>query len=172
MREHMSEPSERLIERMPKAEHHIHIVGSIRPETLRWLASENAITMIDLSDPEKVRALFQYQDFEHFIDSYSIIMRCIRRESQFERIVYEMLEDEAKQNVRYVEASFSAPDHVHIGLNYSGMLEAINRGIERAHFDFGVDCNLKIDLVRDYGPEAGMKHLDLITESRERVVAN
>ena len=167
----MSEPISWLIERMPKVEQHIHIVGSIRPETVQWLATQSDIKIPDLADPENMARLFRYRDFEDFINSYSIIMRYIRGEDQFERILYEMLEDEAKQNVRYVEASFSAPDHTRLGLNYSDMVKAINRGIERARFDFGVECNLRIDLVRDYGPDAGMKYLDVISECRERVVA-
>jgi len=160
-----------LIERLPKVEQHIHIVGSIRPETLLWLASDSDIKTPNLENPERVKALFQYRDFSHFIECYTVVMRSIRREKQFERIVYEMLEDEAKQNVKYVEASFSAPDHVRLGLDYSEMQEAINRGIERARLDFEVDCNLKIDLVRDYGPKAGLKHLDLMSTCREGVVA-
>jgi len=160
-----------LIERLPKVEQHIHIVGSIRPETLLWLASDSNVITPGLEDLESVKALFQYRDFSHFIECYTIVMRCIRKEIQFERIVYEMLEDEAKQNVRYAEASFSAPDHIRLGLDYSEMQRAINRGIERAHLDFGIDCNLKIDLVRDYGPEAGLKQLDLTSTCREGVVA-
>jgi len=167
----MSESISRLIEEMPKVEQHIHIVGSIRPETLQWMATQGDIKVPDFSDPENTARLFRYGNFEEFIDSYSIIMRCITSEDQFEKIVYEMLEDEARQNVRYVEASFSAPDHTRLGLNYFDMVKAINRGIERARFDFGVECNLRIDLVRDYGPEAGMRYLDLISQCRERVVA-
>ncbi len=120
---------------------------------------------------EDVKSLFHYRDFSHFIECYFTVTHSISREKQFERIVYEMLEDEAKQNVRYVEASFSAPHHVRLGLDYSEMLKAINRGIEKARLDFSVDCSLKIDLVRDYGPEAAMKQLDLMSTCRERVVA-
>lgn len=167
----MDDEEKLLIQKLPKVEQHIHIVGSIRPETLLWLASDSDIKMPGLEDPEKVKAFFQYRDFEHFIECYTVVMRCIRRERQFERIVYEMLEDEAEQNVRYVEASFSAPDHARLGLDYCEMLKAINRGIEKARLDFGVDCYLKIDLVRDYGPEAGLQQLELMSTCNERVVA-
>lgn len=160
-----------LIEQMPKVEQHIHIVGSIRPKTLQWLATQGHINVPNFANPEIKARIFRYSDFEDFVDSYSLVMRCIGREDQFERIVYEMLEDEAKQNVRYVEASFSAPDHTRLGLDYCAMLKAINRGIDKAELDFGVECNLRIDLVRDYGPDAAMRYLDLISECRERVVA-
>ncbi len=167
----MSEFISQLIDKMPKVELHIHIVGSIRPKTVQWLADTGGNEVRGFADPQKVARLFQYRNFEDFIDAYSVILRCITREDQFERIVYEMLEDEARQNVRYVEASFSAPDHTHLGLSYSEMIKAINRGIERAHEDFGVDCDLRIDLVRDYGAEAATRYLDLIAQNRERVVA-
>ena len=167
----MNEQARELIEKLPKVEHHIHIVGSIRPETLSWLVSENDTDSVHLKDLENVKALFQYRDFSHFIECYTIVMRSIRRATQFERIVYEMLEDEAKQNVKHVEASFSAPDHTRLGLDYFEALKAINRGIERARLDFGVNCNIKIDLVRDYGPQSGMNQLDLISSYGERVVA-
>jgi len=168
---HLDENIRTLIPELPKVEQHIHIVGSIRPSTLLWLLSDSNIEQGDLWNLEKVQELFQYRDFSHFIECYSIVTHSIRKEGQFERIVYEMLEDEAKQNVKYVEASFSAPDHIRLGLDYAGTLKAINRGVDKAHLDFGVECSLKIDLVRDYGPEAALKQLDLISTCRERVVA-
>lgn len=167
----MSEQGQGLVEQLPKVEQHIHLVVSVRTETLLWLVAENGIQSDDLADPDGVRRLFQFRDFEHFIDCYTVVMRCIREEKQFERVVYEMLEDEARQNVRYVEASFSAPDHTRMGLDYFEMLKAINRGIDRAGTDFSVECKLKIDFVRDYGPKIAMTHLDLIAEYGRNVVA-
>ncbi|MFQ6053754.1 MAG: adenosine deaminase [Candidatus Bathyarchaeia archaeon] len=146
------------------------MVGSTRPETLLWLVEEG-----DLEAPyrtlEDIRRLFQYRDFLHFISVYSTVVDCITDEDQFERITYEMLEDDARCNVRYVEASFSAPDHVLRGLDYGRTLDAINRGVRRARRDFGVECNLRIDLVRNYGPEAGMEVLDLIEDKGDNIVS-
>jgi adenosine deaminase len=111
-----------LISELPKVEQHIHIVGSIRPSTLLWLLSDSNIEQAGLWNLEKVQRLFQYQNFSHFIECYSLVTRSIRKEKQFERIVYEMLEDEAKQNVKYVEASFSLliiPDSAWTTLEHS-----------------------------------------------------
>jgi adenosine deaminase len=120
---------------------------------------------------EDVSSFFQYRDFPHFISIYCTVMRCITDENQFERITYEMLESDAHCNVRYVEASFSAPDHVLQGLDYGKMLNAINRGVSRAHIDFGIECNLRIDLVRNYGPKVGMEILDLIESKDDNIVS-
>jgi adenosine deaminase len=159
-----------LIRALPKVEQHVHIVGSTKPETLLWLAKEGRI-----EEPFKtlkdVRRFFQCRNFPHFITMYSTVVDCITKEDQFERMTYEMLENDARCNVRYVEASFSAFDHIQRGLNYGLMLNAINRGIYRAHTDFGIECNLRIDLVRNYGPNVGMEVLDLIEKKGDNIVS-
>jgi len=161
---------EALIRAIPKVEQHVHIVGSTRPETLLWLLKEGGLNK-SLETVKDVRRLFQYRDFPHFITIYKTIFRCITREDQFERITYEMLEDEARCNVGYVEASFSAPDHVKEGLDYGLMLDAINRGVHHANLDFGIQCNLRIDLVRNYGPDVGMQVLDWIENKSDNIVS-
>lgn len=157
------------IKALPKLEQHIHIVGSVKPETLLWLIEEAGVE--SPSNLEGVNRLFQYKDFEHFISVYSKVNDCITNESQFERIVYEMLEKEAQCNVKHVEAIFSTYDHVRRGLDHGLMVEALSRGIRKARNEFGVGCTLRIDLVRNYGPEIGMKVLDLIEEKCENIVA-
>lgn len=159
-----------LIRALPKAEQHIHIVGATRPETLLWLMEESGRDA-PFESLEEVERFFQYSDFDHFISVYSTVSKFIVDEGQFERITYEMLEDDARCNVRYVEASFSAPDHVKQELDYDLMLDAINRGVRRAREDFAIECNLRIDLVRNYGPDYGMEVLDWIEEKRDNIVA-
>ena len=158
------------IRALPKAEQHIHLVGSTQPETLLWLAEQGGLD-VPFETVEEVRGFFSYTDFDHFIRVYSTVVDCITEETQFERIAYEMLEAGHRCNVRDIEASFSAPDHVRKGLDYGGMLDAINRGLGRGRRDFGVDCRLRIDLVRNYGPDYGMKVLDWIEEKGENIVA-
>ncbi len=159
-----------LIKALPKAEQHVHIVGATRPETLLWLAEEARIKK-PYKTVKGARRFFQYRDFPHFISVYSMIVDCITKEDQFECITYELLEDDAHCNVHYVEASFSAPDHVKRGLDYSLMLDAINKGVHHARRDFGIECNLRIDLVRNYGPDNGMEVLNWIKNKSDNVVS-
>jgi adenosine deaminase len=161
---------EQLIKKLPKAEQHIHIVGSTRPETLLWLAEEGGLNK-PFRTPADAQHFFQYRSFPQFVEVYCAVVDCITKESQFERITYEMLESDAQCNVQYVEASFSAPDHVLRGLDYGKMLDAINRGIGRARMDFGIECNVRVDLVRNYGPEKGMEVLDWIESKSDNIVS-
>ena len=163
--------TEGIIKEIPKVEQHIHIVGAIRPETILWLIEESNIEDGPSSIGE-VYELLEFKDFNGFLRSYITIRNCIREEKQFERIIYEILEDEAEQNVMYVEATLSPREHVmRVGLDYCRMMKSIGRGIRKARRDFGVECRLKIDLVRDFGPEIGKKTLEMIWEYDEYVVA-
>ncbi len=161
---------EELVKALPKAEQHVHIVGSTRPETLLWLAEESGRKK-PFETVEEASRFFQYRDFPHFITTYIKVVDYITKEAQFERITYELLESDARCNVRYVEASFSPYDHIRKGLDFGRMLDTINRGAQRARTDLGIECNVRVDLVRNYGPEVGMQLLDLIEEKHDNIVS-
>lgn len=161
---------EELIKSLPKVEQHVHLVGSIQPETLLWLAEDSGVN-VPYNSVDDVQRFFQFQSFSHFITVYSGVIDCITTEDQFNRITYELLQNEAQCNVKYVEASFSAPDHVRKGLDYDRMLDAINKGVKQAHLDFGIKCNLRVDLVRNYGPKVGMDVLDWIEGKSDNITS-
>lgn len=162
--------SEETIKALPKIEQHVHIVGATRPDTLLWLIehSEKDLPYRVLDDLE---GFYRYSDFEHFLNVYSTVNDFIDDECYFERLTYEMLQNQHHCNVKHVECIFSAYDHIRRGLNYDEMLDAINRGIVKGHNEFGITCNIRIDLVRNYGPEVGHKVLDHIESKHENVVA-
>ena len=162
--------TESIIKKLPKVEQHVHIVGSINPETFLWLI-EQSDRKLPYSSVEELKEFYKYEDFLHFIEIYSTVNDTIDNEGYYERITYEMLENCASCNVQHVEAIFSAYDHIRRGLDYGKMLDNINRGIRKAKIDYGISCNIRVDLVRNYGPEIGMKVLDLVEEKAENIVA-
>ena len=87
-----------VIKALPKAQLHVHLVGSIRPETV-WTFIEKGNIDTNYKSVNDIRQLFEYQDFGHFIQTYSSIVDLITDEQQFERITYEFLEDNAMCNV-------------------------------------------------------------------------
>ncbi|MHA2041661.1 MAG: adenosine deaminase, partial [Candidatus Thorarchaeota archaeon] len=156
---------------LPKVELHVHILGTIRPRTLLDFIDEGGFETPYKSE-EDLAQLLQFQDFGHFISVYSEVVNFISKEKQFERLAFEMLEDLAASNVRYAEISFSAPDHMRRReLEFGAMLDAIDRGIRRAHRKTGIEADVRIDLVRNYGPESAMEVLDWIRERLDSIVS-
>ncbi|MGD0803657.1 MAG: adenosine deaminase [Candidatus Bathyarchaeia archaeon] len=158
------------IKRLPKIEQHVHIVGSTKPETLLSIIEDSG-AKTPFNSLEDIRQFFQYRDFPHFISVYSTVNDCITDEKYYERITFEMLESDVSSNVKHVEAIFSPNDHVRRGLDYGKMLDAVNKGIRRAKKKFGITCTIRVDLVRNYGPETAMKELDWIRKKGDNIVA-
>ena len=158
------------IRALPKVELHVHTLGSIQPATLlHIIRTEGFDTQYNTVDDLIQR--FQFTDFAHFIEVYAEITRYINDEKHFEHITYDMLEKCSECNTRYVEASFSPRDHLQHDLDFSMMVKSINRGIKRAKDTFGIESNIRVDLVRSSTIDEAMEVLDFIEENPDNIVS-
>jgi adenosine deaminase len=140
---------ETFIRRMPKAEIHLHLEGSVRPATLLELARRNGVTP-PASDEAGLREFFRFRDFPHFIEVYIAVCSCLRRPDDFATIVAELGEDAAAQNNRYLEVHFNPETNVRKrGLDFHQMLAGMNRGRADARERWGVEMRWIADGVRD-----------------------
>ncbi len=158
------------IRALPKVELHVHILGSLQPSTLLSIIREDGIDT-PYTTVDDIIQRFQYTDFAHFIEVYMEIIGYILDERYFEDITFDMLKKCSECNTRYVEASFSPRDHLQHNLEFSKMIRAINRGIERAHESFGIETNIRIDLVRSSTHDEAMEILDHIENSPRNIVS-
>ena len=136
-----------LVAAMPKVELHLHLEGSVQPETLLTLADKNGVRL-PASTPEGLRDWYHYRDFDHFISIYGIICSCLQTPDDFAQITYEYGQQMARQNIRYAEITWSPTQHVNDRLPFEALLEGVNGGRDRAHRDFGVSMNWIPDIVR------------------------
>ena len=102
----LSEQERAFIARMPKAELHIHIEGSVRPETLLDLGRRQGIAF-PFADPAGARAWFTFRDFPHFIEVFVATKNALKTPDDYARITRELAEDAARQRIRYLELTFS-----------------------------------------------------------------
>ena len=159
-----------VIKALPKVELHVHTLGSIQPKTLLEIIREAGLDT-PYETVEDIAQRFQYTDFANFIEAYMEIVGYIIDENYFEHIIYDMLQKCAECNTHYVEASFSPRDHLQHNLDFSKMLGAINRGINRARTSFGIETNIRIDLVRSSTQEETMEVLDMIERNPYNIVS-
>ncbi len=155
---------------LPKVELHVHTLGSIQPSTLLSIINEDGIDA-PYSTVEDIAKRFQYSNFLHFIDVYMEIVGYITDEKHFEHITFDMLKKCSESNTRYVEVSFSPRDHIQHNLDFVKMIDAINKGIDRAREAFGVDSNIRIDLVRTSTKDETMEVLDHISNNPHNIVS-
>lgn len=135
------------IRAMPKAELHVHLEGSIRPETVLKLARRHHIEL-PADNLEDLRRWFDFTHFEHFIEVYLTITRCLRTSDDYELITYEFGAEMARQNVLYAEVTFSPCTHESMGMPQEVWFPGMTAGRRRAREDFGVEINWVFDIVR------------------------
>src|SRR5438270_284262 len=72
-----SQAIEAYLQAVPKAELHVHLEGSIRPETLLTLAQRNGVEL-PVTNVEELRQWFAYRDFNHFVEIFFAVSRCLK----------------------------------------------------------------------------------------------
>jgi aminodeoxyfutalosine deaminase len=137
------------IREMPKVELHVHLEGSIRPATLLTLAERNRVAL-PAADLEGLQAFYRFSDFDHFLQVYSTISRCLKTPGDYSLIAYEFGADMARQNIRYAEVTFTPYSNVaNTGLPFDELLAGLNDGRSRAQGEFDIEYRWILDIMRD-----------------------
>ena len=123
-----------LLRRLPKAELHCHLDGSVRPSTLLELADEYNVSL-----PRRAAAALRdymrvtdASSLEDYLGRFDVTLAVMQTREAIERIAYELAEDAASEGVRYLEVRFAPILNVERGLALGDVIEASLRGLERA----------------------------------------
>ena len=120
---------EAFIRRLPKAELHLHLEGTILPETLVELSARHDARPITL---KKARALYNFDDFTSFIECFKAVTRRLVNLEDYELAAWRMLERLAAQGVVHAEVYISV-GVIYMWRNFDPRaLEPIFAGLERA----------------------------------------
>jgi adenosine deaminase len=139
---------------MPKVELHVHLEGTVQPETLLELATRHCVDL-PVSTVEGLVDWYTFRDFDHFIQIFATISRCLRTADDFTRITYEYGRSMAENNIRYAEVTWTP--HAHVGdsnhltwekLTFEELLAAINAGRDQAKRAWGVEMRWIPDIAR------------------------
>jgi len=161
-----------LLRRLPKAELHIHLDGSVRPQTLIELAKEQGVTL----PTTDVLALAQYMhvtDARNLVDylaRFEVTLSVLQTPEALERVTYELIQDAAAENVRYMEIRFSPILNTRGGMPLTEAVEAPLRGLKRGEKDFGVKAQLIICGIRNMSPEVSLELANLTVAYKGRGV--
>jgi aminodeoxyfutalosine deaminase len=131
----------------PKAELHVHLEGTVQPETFLELARRNGVSLPHDNVPA-LREWFRFRDFRHFIDVYGTISKCLNTADDFELIAWELAQDLARQNCRYAEVCFSSFFHARRGIAERTFLDGLGRARARARAELGVEIAWVFDIGR------------------------
>jgi len=144
--------------RLPKAELHLHLEGSVSPETLHEL---------DPSTPlEEFRALYRYDGFDAFLRAFGAVGKRLRTPQDYALVTRLLLERLAAQNVRYAEIILAAGVVLWKGQEFGPIFEAVREAAAGSQ----VEVRWILDAVRQFGVEHAMAVAKLAAERVDRQV--
>lgn len=161
-----------LLLRLPKAELHCHLDGSVRPQTLLELGAEQGIAMprADAASLRDFMRVDDAHDLEEYLRRFDVTLSVLQTESALERVAYELAADAAADGVRYLEVRFSPILNVRGGLELEAAIEAPLRGLARAEAELGIVGRVIVCGIRTLGPDVSMRLARLAVEYRNKGV--
>jgi adenosine deaminase len=154
---------------MPKAELHVHLEGTITPETL-WAMAERNHVALPVGSLAELRALYAFESFDRFLHLWLAMCGCLRRAEDYEQMADAFLEGCQAQNVRYVEAHFTPYNHERFGFGGRRALEIVSRRLQAAEAGGGPVARLITDIPSESVPESGPYTAALLEEIADPVV--
>jgi aminodeoxyfutalosine deaminase len=138
---------------LPKAELHVHHVGSASPATVAELASRHPDTRVP-TDPDALAEFFTFTDFAHFIELYLATVDLLRTPDDIRTLTYEVARDLAAQQVRYAELTMTPHTSVVRGIAIEAYTEAIEDARVAAEHEHGVVLRWIYDIPGEAGVPA------------------
>jgi aminodeoxyfutalosine deaminase len=153
----MIEPSslESFIRRLPKAELHLHLEGSVSPATLREMTQQKGRLAEETEDwiEERRRQGFRYPHFSDFLNAFKLLSLLIETPADYALATTRLVEDLAAQNVRYAELTLSAGVVLWKKQPLEAIFEAAAEAASEASSRSGVRIAWIFDAVRQFGPD-------------------
>ncbi|MFI0981933.1 adenosine deaminase [Streptomyces sp. NPDC021093] len=150
---------------LPKAELHVHHVGSASPRIVAELAARHPDSKVP-SDPEALAEFFTFTDFAHFIDVYLSVVDVIRTPEDVRLLTFEVARDMARQNIRYAELTVTPFSSTRRNIPADAFMAAIEDARKAAESELGVVLRWCFDIPGEAGLESAEETVRLALEHR------
>ena len=158
---------------LPKTDLHVHLDGSLRPETIVDLARAQGLNL-GLETPEDVRAAVgagrHFGSLVDYLKGFELTLQVMQEEDALERIAFELAEDAHLENVRYMEVRYAPMLHTQHGLKLTTVVEAVLDGLRRARETHGIKSSVILCGIRNISPKSSYEMAELAVAYKGRGV--
>ncbi|MGN6207443.1 adenosine deaminase [Asticcacaulis sp.] len=156
------------VARLPKAELHLHIEGSLEPELMFGLAQRNGIDL-PYASVEELRAAYDFSNLQDFLDIYYTGANVLRTEQDFYDLAMAYFRRAAADNVRHAEIFFDPQTHTDRGISYSYVIEGLSRAAKDAEA-LGLSVSLIHSFLRHLSEEAAFESLAMAVPYLDKII--
>jgi adenosine deaminase len=162
-----------IIERLPKTDLHVHLDGSLRLSTILELAERGRIDL-PASEPDGLRKAMNLGmncgSLVEYLKAFDVTLRVLQTAESLTRAAYELAEDGARENVRYMEVRYSPMLHTRRGLKLTTVVEAVLEGLRAAQDKYGIESNVILCGIRNVSSESSLEMAELAVAYKNRGV--
>jgi len=158
-----------LLRRMPKAELHMHIEGSLEPELIFALASRNNVS-IPYASVEDLRNAYAFTNLQSFLDIYYAGASVLITEQDFYDMAQAYLRKAAADNVLHTEMFFDPQTHTARGVSMATVVNGLHRACVDAQAEFGVSASLILCFLRHLSEEDAFETLEQALPFRDKFI--
>ena len=141
---------------VPKIELHVHLEGTVRAPALLRIAQRNACELPAATEAE-LAELYEFRDFDHFIELWIMTTHAIRTELDFREVVVDYAREAAAHGAVYVEGIFTPAERVRTGASWDEVFTGFCDGVDAAEVETGVVVRLTPDIPRGFPLDAGIE---------------
>jgi adenosine deaminase len=164
---------EELIRSLPKTDLHVHLDGSLRPSTVWELAQEQGLDL-GAKDVEELTRMLQIGDervtLPEYLERFQITLRVLQTREALRRAAFELAEDAAAENVRYMEVRYSPILHRERGLDLPEIVDAVLEGLRDAEARYPIRTGVILCGIRHISPDMSYRLAELTLEYKNRGV--
>ena len=147
------------IRRLPKAELHIHIEGSLEPELMFALAKKHGI-QLPYADVEAVRRAYEFNNLQEFLDIYYAGAAVLLERADFRDLMFAYLKRAHADGVVHSEIFFDPQTHTARGIPFSTVIQGLTDGMAQGKRAFGITSELILCFLRHLSEEDAFKTLE------------
>ena len=148
------------VEELPKAELHVHHVGSASIRTVSELAARHEGSTNVPTDPELLAGYFDFTDFAHFVEVYLSVVDLLRTPEDIWTLTHDIAHDLAAQNVRYAELTLTPYTSIRAGIAAEAFCEAVEDARQTAEAELDLTLRWCFDIPGEFGLEGADATID------------
>jgi len=155
---------------LPKAELHLHLEGTLSPETIVEITSRNGIDYFTTIEEVEQSLANRPPGLMGFLEHHFKSQNVLQNRQDFYEATYNLIEKLHENNVIYVDLFFDPQAHTSRGIAFNDMFEGIDAARLDAEVNFGVTVNLIMCINRERSVDSAFEMLDQAQSVREKII--
>ena len=157
------------IKKVPKAELHLHIEGTLEPEHMFELAKRNNVS-IPYNNVEEIKSAYNFKNLDSFLNIYYQGSKVLIHEKDFFDLTWAYILKCKEDNIVHTEIFFDPQSHIDRGISFDIVINGISNALDKANLEFGLTSKIIMCFLRHLDEESGFKVLDQALKYKNKIV--